>query len=49
MLHEAVEGCLGYDLEVMTLQEPHHQVVLARKPFPASAETVFPDADACPD
>ena len=25
-------GCRGYDLEVMTLQDPWHQVVLARKP-----------------
>jgi SAM-dependent methyltransferase len=33
LLQEAVEGCLGYDLEVMTLQDPWHQVVLARKPF----------------
>ena len=32
LLREAVGGCLGYNLEVMSLQEPHHQVVLARKP-----------------
>ena len=38
LLQEAVEGCLGYDLEVMTLQDPWHQVVLAQKPFPALAK-----------
>ena len=32
LLQEAVEGCLGYDLEVMTLQDPWHQIVLAQKP-----------------
>ncbi len=35
LLQEAVEGCLGYDLEVMTLQDPWHQIVLAQKPSSA--------------
>ena len=38
LLQEAVEGCLGYDLEVMTLQDPWHQVVLARKPTSTRGE-----------
>ena len=32
LLHEALEGCMGYKLEFMSLQGPNHQVVLARKP-----------------
>lgn len=33
LLREAVEGCLGYTMLMMLLQEPWHQIIAGKKPF----------------